>query len=390
MGVLVALGWFGALGARAGRLHVLRHSRGLVLASILFAVWLTVSTAWAERPSVAGSEAGYWWLAVLALLIAMTMLGTTREVGLLALAFVAGAVGSAMIGLASGGLYTGNQVGQTAIQGRLTGGGGDPNLQAAAYVAAMFLAMGLMSVYRRRAHRFGLVLAFILVTVAFFATQSRGGLIALAFATMAALLVSPGQRRRILALVAVAAIIAAVAVAIRPDALQRITNFGGGSSGRSDIWNVATTIFDGHPIAGIGLAQFEVAEPRYALRPGEVTRVRYLAEKPDPVHNTYLQLLAETGVIGLAGYLAVIAASLRASWLAARRFELAGRPGYADLARASLMGTTGMLAAIFFITDGNDWRLWLLLGLGPALLALARQLPLQRPQPATGLEDATL
>jgi hypothetical protein len=30
-----------------------------------------------------------------------------------------------------------------------------------------------------------------------------------------------------------------------------------------------------------------------------------------------------------------------------------------------------MLAAIFFITDGDDWRLWLLLGMGPALLALA-------------------
>jgi hypothetical protein len=34
------------------------------------------------------------------------------------------------------------------------------------------------------------------------------------------------------------------------------------------------------------------------------------------------------------------------------------------------MGTIGMLAAIFFISDGFDWRLWILLGLGPALLAL--------------------
>ena len=35
------------------------------------------------------------------------------------------------------------------------------------------------------------------------------------------------------------------------------------------------------------------------------------------------------------------------------------------------MGTVAMLVALFFISDGNDVRLWVLLAMGPALLTLA-------------------
>jgi O-antigen ligase len=106
-----------------------------------------------------------------------------------------------------------------------------------------------------------------------------------------------------------------------------------------------------------------------------VTRVGYIAETPFPAHNTYLQLLAETGIVGLVGFVAVAIGCLRAALHAARLFERKGMPDYAHLARATLMGTTGMLSAIFFFTDGDDWRLWILLGLGPALLALAHRAP---------------
>jgi len=54
-----------------------------------------------------------------------------------------------------------------------------------------------------------------------------------------------------------------------------------------------------------------------------------------------------------------------------KRFEASGRPELADLARAVLMGTVAMLVALFFISDGNDVRLWVLLAMGPALLTLA-------------------
>jgi O-antigen ligase len=377
MGVLVGLGFIGALITRPRALPVLTQHRRLIIATVLFCIWMTLSAAWAQQPGLAASQAGFYWLAALAFLIVMTTVNRPRDIKIIALAFVGGAAVAAVIGLASRGLdaANANQVGQTAINGRLTGGGGDPNLQAAGFVAAMFLAMGLMTVYRRRAARIGLIAAFALITVAFFATESRGGLLSLIVTTIAAFLLFPDQRRRFLGLVLIASAIAAIFIASNPGSFSRITDFGGGTSGRSDIWTVATKVFAQHPLAGVGLNNFEVVEPRFALLHRNVSRVTYIAEKPDPAHNSYLQLLADTGVIGLLGFLVIVLASLRATWLAARVFERKGQRDYAHLSRAALMGTVGMLTAIFFITDGDDWRLWLLLGLGPALLAMAGRTP---------------
>ena len=96
-------------------------------------------------------------------------------------------------------------------------------------------------------------------------------------------------------------------------------------------------------------------------------------------HNLYLQQLAETGVVGLALLLAIIAASCGAGMRAARRFDERGEPALAALARSSLVALIGFLTASLFISDGTDKRLWILLALGPTLWIVAR-----RPGPAGG------
>jgi putative inorganic carbon (hco3(-)) transporter len=161
----------------------------------------------------------------------------------------------------------------------------------------------------------------------------------------------------------------------QPSALDRLTHLSGGGSGRQDVWTVAWRIFRAHPLVGIGLDNFTVFEPRYALDPGRLTDVRVIVETPVIVHNTYLQLLVETGPIGLVALLIVVLISLRASWLAARRFDALGRGDYANLARAVLIGTIGILAADFFISNGNDFLLWILFALGPVMLTLAKSWP---------------
>jgi hypothetical protein len=39
-----------------------------------------------------------------------------------------------------------------------------------------------------------------------------------------------------------------------------------------------------------------------------------------------------------------------------------------------MLGTVGMLVALFFISDGDDLRLWVLMAMGPALLTLAARI----------------
>lgn len=376
LGVLVGLGWLGAFAARSGRFSVLKGHRGVLVTVFLFAVWITLSAAWAQSPGTAGTQAGYYWLAAAVLLVVLTTVRTSREATIVALAFVIGGVLAAVVGLASGGLSTTTATAQTTVSGRLTGGGGDPNLQAAAFVASIFVTVGLFSLYRSRGVRILLTLAVTLITIAFFATESRGGLIALAVAAIVAIVVSPRvQRRRIIGLVLLMALIAVVALGGKHGALSRITDLGGGTSGRNDIWGVAAMVFKQHPIIGVGANNFSVVEPNYALDLRNATYVGYIAETPlvIPAHNSYLQMLADLGIVGLVAYLAAILACLRSYWQAVRLFDRTGRPAHAQLARACLMGTIGFLTAIFFITDGWDWRLWMLLGLGPALLTLARR-----------------
>jgi O-antigen ligase len=382
MSVLVGLGWIGAfLGGRA-RLGLVREHRRLLLTIFLLCLWSTLSAVWADKPGVAATEASYWWMAAFAFIITLTTIRSPRHISYIALAFVAGAVISVAIGLATGGLSpTAVSSSQTAIQGRLTGGGGDPNQQAAGFVAALFLMLGLFSVFKRRITRTWLTLAFLLVVVGFLATESRGGLLALAASTVVALIIAPRQRGRIAALAVLVGIACIGLLLSSPGALQRITDLSGGTSGRSDLWRVGFEVFKGHPVVGVGAGNFVVVEPHYALRPGAIARIQYITETPEIVHNTYLQLLAETGIVGLLGYLAVVASSLWASFQAIGRFETIGEIGYADLTRAVVLGTIGMLAALFFITDGNDVRLWVLLALGPVLLGLAVRMGGRRPPP---------
>ena len=382
MGVLILLGWIGTFITRSARSGVLREHSRLLLLLALFAVWLSLSVLWATSAYEAENGLQTWLLATLAFVVVLTALKSPRDVAIIATAFIAGAVVSVVYGIATGALSA--AAASAGEAGRFTGGGGDANVQAAGFLVAMFLCAGLWSLARSRLARISLLVAFISVTVGFFATQSRGGFISLAFAAITGFILLPRQRKRLLGLAGAAVVGLAVIASANPGAVSRITDVGGGTSGRSTIWAVAWKIFTDHPWVGIGISNFQTVEPHYTLKSGPITRVDLISENPHLVHNVYLQLLTETGIVGTLIFLVVIVGCLRASWLAARRFDAIGNLRYGDLARAVLMAELAMLSAQFFISDGEDWRLWILLSLGPVMLSLARRA--EAPPPSAALQ----
>jgi O-antigen ligase len=175
------------------------------------------------------------------------------------------------------------------------------------------------------------------------------------------------------AVLVVASTIVFFAFAATPDQTARVTSFGGGGSGRTDLWTVGWRMVQAHPVRGIGVGNFQAESIHYLIAPGALHRTDLILNKQHVAHNTYLQVLSELGIVALVPFLIILGFSLWSMLAAARRFGKNADPGMELIARASLVGLTGILAADFFVSGQFSKQLWLLLGLGPALLAMSRR-----------------
>ena len=72
-------------------------------------------------------------------------------------------------------------------------------------------------------------------------------------------------------------------------------------SSRLNIWETGAHMFLANPINGVGAKNFKKAYPQYVSRADDP-----FAEGKAHAHNVYVELLAETGLIGLAGLLGIM------------------------------------------------------------------------------------
>ena len=92
-------------------------------------------------------------------------------------------------------------------------------------------------------------------------------------------------------------------------------------------WQAAWRMFEQHPWLGVGTGQYATAYAAVALPRWQ--------DSLGHAHNYYLNVLAENGLLGLAGYAAFVLLALAAAWRAAHR----GTPWQ----RALALGALGML-----------------------------------------------
>jgi O-antigen ligase len=371
--LFLAVAWLGLLvGRRTKAREALGQNRAIIALAAAFIVWTMLTLAWAPVPGAAERAVKELLYAGLGLLLLLGTILDRRHLRWVLTAFVAGAALSVLWGAAKGGLSVSAHGGEAAdLQGRFQGGAGDPNYLAAMLVPAILLAGGL-AVQASAARRIMLALATAIIAVGLAATQSRGGLLAAAVCSVVALVIWRRRRARILALIGLAAGATVTFFLANPAAYERITKPNQGS-GRIDIWQVAWRVVHDHLLTGAGIAQFPQVSPHYVLQPGALGYVNLIVEKHIVVHNLYLQLWAETGIIGLLLFGAVVLTSLSTAWRAARRFDMLGDVEMSALARAGILGLIGMLTASFFLSNLEAGQLWILLALGPVLATLAER-----------------
>ena len=146
---------------------------------------------------------------------------------------------------------------------------------------------------------------------ALYLTQSRGAWVAIA--VMVTLLVTASATPLLRAPVAIVGIIAAIGAAMFvPGVAARLQDYDASLYSRLDLWNVFWSLFITHPALGVGYGSFGVYYARamdIVILPG--TSLLH-------AHDFYLQLLAETGVVGFAAAIVLVLRSIRNSWWLSR------------------------------------------------------------------------
>lgn len=374
--IMISVAWLGHLRPQWSEIrHALGRHCPLAAGVGSLLVWLAVSIAWSAEPGRALADIGFWVWAAVAFVVLVTALTTARDVTLVGTAFVVGAMVSVIVGWIDLDLLrpTDPEESFVSLEGRLSGGIVNPNDLAIAIVPAIVIAAGLAGGAVRGGRRTLVTGGMVLLAVGLAATQSRGGLVAAAAAICAALLLAGDRRVHVAAFLVFVAASAGTWFATSPDAWERVTSFEEGGTGRSELWDVGWGIYGDNPAVGVGFNQFEVHSPRYVRDVGDLEFVELITDRSLEAHNIYLELLVETGPVGLVLFLAVLGGCLRAAWVASLSFDKRGERALGALSRAVTVAIVAVTAGLFFSSNATDLPLWVTFALGPALLTVARR-----------------
>lgn len=358
MAIAVATG-FAVVASGAFRHFRMDAMTGFVLA---FAFWLALSQVFSIAPE---NSAQFFerFIKTLLFVAICIQLATDRLKFHALLWMFAVAIGYFAL---KGALFTIVTFGEYRVQGIERTILEDNNHLGTAIATILPLVMYLKSVSARPLVRMGLLALFVCGIIAVIGTHSRGAFVAL--------VVFGGyywlRSRRKLLIIAGLAAVAVPAIAFMPakwtDRMTTISEATQDSSfmGRVDAWIISAELAKAHPLTGVGLRNSYIPEVAATV---DAER----AQRAKAAHSIYFEVLGGAGFVGLALFLAVIAASFVATMRLKALEGVAGVdpwiPKFGYFAQISLaVFCVGGAAVSMEMWDG----FWLLIG----LIAIARRL----------------
>lgn len=337
-----------------------------VLPGLVYLATMALSVVLALRPLLSLFELFYMLQAFLIFLYLFRWIRSSKDVGFVVTWLMAGL---ALQGLCMLGLYlTKQSVHVAGIFARVDPGGrvggtiGSPNDAASYLMLLLPLALSVILGGWGRWSRLLAGVAFILGFIALITTQSRGGLVFTVLGlgiVMAAALV----RGRISVLIPVAVGLAGVIVAFafQDVIFARFTKDDNGSAyARVTLMQVAMRVVEDSPILGSGANNMAVVMKPYAHSSDFRGTWGYVT------HNRYLQVWAETGIVGLAAWLAFLGTALWRGWQCWRADDRILSP----LALGAVMGIVGVVMYMcveVFCGRSQMYMLWILAALTAAM-----------------------
>jgi hypothetical protein len=265
--------------------------------------------------------------------------------------------------------------GEKILRPRLGGPLGSENRYA--QILAVLFPLALVRAFREPKRRLRLTagVCTLLITGGLLLTFSRGGAVGVAATLLAMILIRELRLRHLVVLLA--SITAVVAFAV-PDYVTRLSSLegvtslsSGDSSGSTDAAIVgratenlaAWHTFLDHPLVGVGPGvYFHEYSRDYANRLG----LRYLASERRG-HSLYLEMAADTGMVGLGAFLAMVTTALVFLYRHAKHWRSRDRER-SMLASSFFFALLAYLATGAFLHLSYQRYFWVVLGLGSAVI----------------------
>jgi PST family polysaccharide transporter len=265
---------------------------------------------------------------------------------------------------------------------------GDPNFYGLILVAIVPLALMRLRDERQGLLRLAAGLSILFLVAGLVLTYSRGDILTLGVALLAFVVLT---RVRLAHIAVALVVVLPIAVTFVPASYwQRLsyltTTFSQSPGAVSDAslnkraaaGEVALAIFGDHPFLGVGADNYSEVYFPYARQLNVPDAASYS-------HDIYLQVAAETGLLGLIPYLAALFLALRAAWRGRRAARRARDSLWESLSTSCLLALITYLFGLAFLPGAYPRYLWLLVGLATAAAACAsrRTVPYLEPLPLT-------
>jgi putative inorganic carbon (HCO3(-)) transporter len=275
-----------------------------------------------------------------------------------------------------------DSAGPKELRPRLGGPIGSENRYA--QILAVVFPLALLRAFRdpRRFRRLMAATASVLIAGGIFLTFSRGAAVAVALTILMMLLLRELKLRNVLPALAV---LTAIVFFVVPDYITRLHSLEGVTAlssastsstngvdsaieGRQTENLAALHVFIDHPVTGVGPGvYFREYSRDYANRLG----LRYLGSDRRG-HSLYLEMVADTGIIGLTAFLAMAGAALVLLFRAARYWRDRD-PERAIIASSLLFALIAYLASAMFLHLSYQRYFWAVLALASAAVWVLRR-----------------
>jgi O-antigen ligase len=268
---------------------------------------------------------------------------------------------------------------------RLAGPIGETNRYAQVMLMLVPLGIACIRLAGSRGRRLAAMGATALALSGMLLTYSRGAAVALALVALA--MVATGFIR-VRHLVLLVAVLGAIVVVAAPSYLARLaslssaqsatsqdaTQVDGALRGRATENLAALNTFRDHPLVGVGPGEFFA---RYSQTYANELDLRYL-KTSRRAHNLYFEIAADTGVLGLAAFLAVVLVTI-GQLVRAARLCAVRRPDLALLAHAFALSLFAYLTTGLFLQLAYQRYFWFMLALASATAWIATRAAAARP-----------